>query len=98
MNLRSTIQNALPSGLFLATFLFTLPLVAAAQGKIAFESLRDVNPGTVGNNREIYVMNPDGSNQTNRPTMRRVMLSRHLAVTAVRLRSFPTATATTKFT
>ncbi len=51
-------QYSLPSGLFLATLLLTSPLITAAQGEIAFESLRDIN-------REIYVMNPDGSNQTN---------------------------------
>ena len=39
-------------------FLITLPLVCTAQEKIAFRSLRDLNS-------EIYVMNPDGSSQTN---------------------------------
>lgn len=38
-------------------FFLTLPLIAAAQGKIAFLSERD-------GNHEIYMMNPDGSNQT----------------------------------
>ena len=54
-------QNALRSKLFivlgLAMFSLTLPLIAAAQEKIAFCSARDGNP-------EIYVMNPDGTNQT----------------------------------
>jgi len=43
---------------FVSTLLvFAVPLVAASQSKIAFDSLRD-------GNFEIYVMNPDGSNQT----------------------------------
>jgi hypothetical protein len=39
-----------------AALLLTLPRIAAEQGKIAFISNRD-------GNFEIYVMNPDGSNQ-----------------------------------
>ncbi len=42
----------------LALLFLTLPLVCAAQGKIAFTSFRD-------GNQEIYVMNADGSNQIN---------------------------------
>jgi hypothetical protein len=58
MNTQHTIKNEFSIGLFLAMFLFALPLIAAAQEKIAFASNRD-------GNTEIYVMNADGSNQVN---------------------------------
>jgi dipeptidyl aminopeptidase/acylaminoacyl peptidase len=58
MKLRHTTNNAFSTGLFLAMFVLALPLITAAQGKIAFQSQRD------GNN-EIYVMNGDGSGQIN---------------------------------
>jgi dipeptidyl aminopeptidase/acylaminoacyl peptidase len=57
MKLRHTTNNAFSIGLLLGMFIFALPLITVAQGKIAFESTRD------GNN-EIYVMNADGTNQT----------------------------------
>lgn len=57
MKLRQQIRNKFSTLLFLAICIFTLPLIAAAQGKIAFASFRD-------GNSEIYVMNPDGSGQT----------------------------------
>ncbi len=57
MKLRPAYTNAFSIGSFLALWLCALPLVAAAQEKIAFRSERD-------GNGEIYVMDPDGSNQT----------------------------------
>jgi prepilin-type processing-associated H-X9-DG protein len=58
MKLQQTISDKFSIILFLAMFILTLPLVAAAQdGKIVFHSDRD------GNN-EIYAMNTDGSSQT----------------------------------
>lgn len=44
--------------LILAALIFSLSLVAAAQGKIAFSSNRD-------SDYEIYVMNADGDNPVN---------------------------------
>lgn len=58
MKIRKTIREKFSIGLFLAMFLSILPLIAAAQEKIAFASDRD-------GNFEIYVMNPDGTNQIN---------------------------------
>jgi tricorn protease-like protein len=57
MKLQQTINKKLSIGLFLAMLVLTLPIIAAAQGRIAFDSDRDGND-------EIYVMNADGSNQT----------------------------------
>ncbi len=57
MKLQNTTNNALSIYLLLAIFLLVSPLTAAAQGKIAFTSDRD-------GNKEIYVMNSDGTNQT----------------------------------
>ncbi|MGB7069089.1 MAG: DPP IV N-terminal domain-containing protein [Pyrinomonadaceae bacterium] len=56
MKLRQTTQNTISIRLF-ALILLILPATSAAQDKIAFTSPRD-------GNEEIYVMNPDGSNQT----------------------------------
>lgn len=58
MKLQQTIRSAFSIGLFPAILLLALPLAAAAQGKIAFTSQRS-------GDFEIYVMNEDGSNQTN---------------------------------
>jgi Periplasmic component of the Tol biopolymer transport system len=57
MKFRPIVKNLFSIGLFLITFLFSLPLVCHAQEKTAFASNRD-------GNYEIYVMNPDGSGQT----------------------------------
>jgi|SRR5215207_7168935 len=57
MTQRSAVKYAFFGGLFLTIFLFALPPITAAQEKIAFASERD-------GNGEIYVMDPDGSNQT----------------------------------
>lgn len=53
MKLRETIRNKFFVGLVMAVFLFSIPPIAGAQGKIAFTS-----------NSEIYSMNPDGSGRT----------------------------------
>ncbi len=57
MKLQNSTSEKLSIVLFLAMFVLTLPLVAAAQSKIVFVSDRD-------GNSEIYVMNADGTNQT----------------------------------
>lgn len=56
MKLRQTISKKLSIVLFSAVFFLTLPLIVAAQGKIAFSSERD-------GNREIYLMDSNGMNQ-----------------------------------
>ncbi len=53
MKLRETILSKFFVGLVMAVFLFSIPLTAGAQEKIAFSS-----------NSEIYSMNPDGTNRT----------------------------------
>lgn len=58
MNLIQKTNNKFSIFLFSAMFSLMLPLVCAAQGKIAFSSNRN-------GNYEIYKMNPDGSNQVN---------------------------------
>ena len=58
MKLQQIICDKFSIGLFLAMCFLTLPLIAAAQGKIAFTSNRN-------GNEEIYVMSANGSNQTN---------------------------------
>jgi Tol biopolymer transport system component len=58
MQLRPPIQGKFSIIIFLAIFFLTLTITAPAQDKIAFTSERNVDNG------EIYVMNPDGSNQT----------------------------------
>jgi Tol biopolymer transport system component len=60
MKLQHAISEKLSIGLFLAMFVLLLPLVAAAQGKIAFHSC-----GFSDGSCEIYLMNADGSNQVN---------------------------------
>ncbi|MDQ3489756.1 MAG: PxKF domain-containing protein [Acidobacteriota bacterium] len=57
MNSLQTLRNKFSIGILLAIAIFAFPLLAAAQGKIAFTSNRD-------GNKEIYVMNPDGTSQT----------------------------------
>jgi Tol biopolymer transport system component len=57
MKLQNTTKNLFSTALFLAMLLCALPLIADAQGKIAFNSNRS-------GNFEIYVMNSNGSNQT----------------------------------
>ena len=57
MKLQNTISKKFSIVLFLAMFVLTLPLAAAAQEKIAFSSERD------GFAPEIYTMNPDGTGQ-----------------------------------
>src|SRR5688572_12936179 len=57
MNLKRVIRTKVSIAIFSALIGLMLPLIAAAQGKIAFASTRD-------GNYEIYVMNPDGSSQT----------------------------------
>lgn len=54
---RQTAKNKNYFAMVLAVLLLTMPLIAAAQGKIAFAS----NRSGFG---EIYVMNADGTNQT----------------------------------
>src|SRR5262245_21919585 len=63
MKFRKPIQHKFSIILLLAMCFLTLPIIAAAQGKIAFTSKRD-------GNLEIYVMNADGTNPvrlTNNP-------------------------------
>src|SRR5687768_5142216 len=55
MKLQNAIKKASINALFLAMFLIAVPLITAAQGKIAFMSQRN---GIAG----IFVMNSDGSN------------------------------------
>src|SRR5687768_15405168 len=55
MNLRQLMQHTLSIGLFLAVSFLTLPMIAAAQGRIVFMSQRN---GLAG----IFAMNGDGSN------------------------------------
>jgi Tol biopolymer transport system component len=57
MKLRRQIRDTFLFGLFLTTSFLALPLICAAQERIAFASTRD-------GNSEIYVMNADGTNQT----------------------------------
>ncbi len=57
MKLQKILWEKFSIVLFLTTCFLTLPLIAAGQEKIVFRSQRDANS-------EIYVMNPDGSNQT----------------------------------
>ncbi|MCA1638382.1 MAG: hypothetical protein LC768_08625, partial [Acidobacteria bacterium] len=57
MKLHNTTKNLFSTALFLAMLLCALPIIAAAQEKIAFGSERD-------GNREIYLMNADGTNQS----------------------------------
>ena len=58
MNIIQKTNNKFSIFLFSAMLALMLPLVSAAQGKIAFSSNRD-------GNYEIYKMNPDGTNQVN---------------------------------
>lgn len=53
MKFRQLLRDEFFAGLLTAIFLFALPVVCAAQEKIAFSS-----------NSEIYSMNPDGTNRT----------------------------------
>ena len=57
MNFQQVINAGVSTVLVLAMFLFALPIIAAAQAKIAFASDRAFN-------YDIYLMNADGSNQT----------------------------------
>src|SRR5215217_3418381 len=56
MRLQAVRRNRLSFGFVLTATLLLMPAVLYAQEKIAFQSQRDGNP-------EVYVMNPDGSNQ-----------------------------------
>jgi dipeptidyl aminopeptidase/acylaminoacyl peptidase len=58
MKLQKTICAKFLIGSLLTVFFLTLPVICIAQNKIAFTSTRDSANG------EIYVMNPDGTNQT----------------------------------
>ncbi len=57
MKLQGHLTDKFSIALFLAMCFLALPLICAAQEKIAFVSTRD-------GNSEIYVMNADGTNQT----------------------------------
>jgi hypothetical protein len=54
MNLPATIPEKVHLGLVLARFLLALPAVSTAPEKMAL---------TADGNNEIYLVNPDGSNQ-----------------------------------
>jgi len=62
MKLQEQIRKNFSIGLLSAMCFLILPLIADAQGKIAFQSARDFT--LEENNWEIYIMNPDGTNQT----------------------------------
>ena len=60
MKLQNAINDKLSIILAVAMFVLIMPLITAAQDKIAYSSC-----GVSDGSCEIYLMNPDGSNQMN---------------------------------